>query len=67
VRISISPSTTDQTDDPHTIVPWAGPIMFRIYNSIVTDPQLKAAWELGETDRFYPYREIYAQVFGEQE
>src|SRR6266478_4260390 len=33
----------------------------------LTTPELKAAWERGEKDRFYPYGKSYAQVFAEQE
>jgi peroxiredoxin len=33
----------------------------------ITRPELKAAWERGEKDRFFPYGKTYAQVFGEQE
>jgi len=30
-------------------------------------PELKAAWERGKHDRFYPYGKTYGQVFREQE
>jgi hypothetical protein len=30
-------------------------------------PELKAEWERGERDRFYPYGKTYGQVFREQE
>jgi hypothetical protein len=33
----------------------------------ITRPELKAAWERGEHDRFYPYGKAYGQVFREQE
>jgi hypothetical protein len=33
----------------------------------ITKPELKAAWERGEHDRFYPYGKTYRQVFREQE
>jgi hypothetical protein len=33
----------------------------------ITSPEMKAAWERGEKDRFYPYGKTYAKVFGEQE
>jgi hypothetical protein len=33
----------------------------------ITKPELKASWERGELDRFYPYGKTYAQVFREQE
>src|SRR4030081_3364902 len=33
----------------------------------ITRPELKAAWERGEHDRFYPYGNTYGQVFREQE
>jgi len=33
----------------------------------ITRPELKAAWQNGEKDRFYPYGKTYAQVFSEQE
>jgi hypothetical protein len=33
----------------------------------ITRPELKAAWERGEHERFYPYGKTYAQVFREQE
>ncbi len=33
----------------------------------ITKPEMKAAWERGEKDRFYPYGKTYAKVFGEQE
>jgi hypothetical protein len=29
----------------------------------ITKPELKAAWERGERDRFYPYGKTYGQVF----
>src|ERR1700681_2251208 len=33
----------------------------------ITSPELKAAWERGEHNRFYPYGKTYGQVFREQE
>jgi peroxiredoxin len=33
----------------------------------ITTPELKAAWQRGEKDRFYPYGKTYTQVFREQE
>jgi len=33
----------------------------------ITAPEMKAAWERGEKNRFYPYGKSYAEVFGEQE
>jgi len=33
----------------------------------ITNPELKAAWEQGRKDRFYPYGKSYAKVLGEQE
>ncbi len=33
----------------------------------ITKPEVKAAWERGEKDLFYPYGKSYAKVFGEQE
>jgi peroxiredoxin len=33
----------------------------------ITQPELKAAWEQGQKDRFYPYGKSYAKVFGEQD
>jgi hypothetical protein len=33
----------------------------------ITRPELKAAWERGEHDGFYPYGKTYGQVFREQE
>jgi peroxiredoxin len=33
----------------------------------ITSREMKAAWERGEKDRFYPYGKSYAKVFGEQE
>jgi hypothetical protein len=33
----------------------------------INRPELKAAWERGEHDRFYPYGKTYGQVFREQE
>jgi hypothetical protein len=33
----------------------------------ITRPELKAAWERGEQDCFYPYSKTYGQVFREQE
>jgi uncharacterized protein (DUF1330 family) len=33
----------------------------------ITNPELRAAWERGERDRFYPYGKTYGQVFREQE
>jgi hypothetical protein len=32
----------------------------------ITRPELKAAWERGEHDRFYPYGKTYGQVFREE-
>lgn len=32
----------------------------------ITTPEMKAGWERGEKDRFYPYGKSYAKVFGEQ-
>jgi len=31
----------------------------------ITTPELRAAWERGEKQRFYPYGKTYAQVFAE--
>jgi hypothetical protein len=33
----------------------------------ITRPEMKAAWERGEKDRFYPYGKSFAKVFGERE
>jgi peroxiredoxin len=33
----------------------------------ITDPSLKAAWDRGEKNRFYPYGKSYAKVFSERE
>ena len=33
----------------------------------IARPELKAAWERGERDRFYPYGKSYGQVFRQQE
>ena len=33
----------------------------------ISIPELKAAWQRGEKNRFYPYGKSYAQVFSEQE
>jgi hypothetical protein len=33
----------------------------------ITDAEHKAAWQRGETHRFYPYGKTYAKVFGEQD
>jgi hypothetical protein len=33
----------------------------------ITRPELKATWERGEHDRFYPYGKTYGQVFRGQE
>src|SRR5713226_4255426 len=33
----------------------------------ITRPELKAAWEQGKRDRFYPYGKTVSQVFREQE
>ena len=33
----------------------------------ITSPEMKAAWERGEKDRFYPYGKSYADVFAEQD
>ena len=33
----------------------------------INTAELKAAWQRGEKDRFYPYGKTYAQVFREQE
>jgi len=32
----------------------------------ITTPELRAAWERGEKDRFFPYGKSYAVVFSEQ-
>jgi len=32
----------------------------------ITDPELKAAWERGDKNRFYPYGKSYKKVFEEQ-
>jgi peroxiredoxin len=33
----------------------------------ITTPEMKAAWERGEKQRFYPYGKTFAQVFAEKE
>jgi peroxiredoxin len=33
----------------------------------ITSPEMKAAWERGDKNRFYPYSKSYAKVFAEQE
>ena len=33
----------------------------------ISAPELKAAWEAGKKDRFYPYGKSYAQTIGQQE
>jgi peroxiredoxin len=33
----------------------------------ITRPELKAAWERGEKDRFFPYGKSYAQMLAEQD
>jgi peroxiredoxin len=33
----------------------------------ITRPEFKAAWERGETDRFFPYGKSYAQMLAEQD
>jgi peroxiredoxin len=33
----------------------------------ITAPGLKAAWEAGEKDRFFPYGKSYAQIFADQD
>ena len=33
----------------------------------ITDAEHRAAWQRGETDRFFPYGKTYAAVFGEQD
>ncbi len=33
----------------------------------ITKPELKAAWERGERNRFYPYGKTYGEVYREQE
>jgi len=33
----------------------------------ITTPELKAAWQQGRTDLFYPYGKTYAQTLGEQD
>ena len=33
----------------------------------ITTAEMKAAWQRGEKDRFYPYGKSFAKVFGEQE
>jgi hypothetical protein len=32
----------------------------------ITSPDMKAVWERGEKDRFYPYGKSYAKIFREQ-
>jgi hypothetical protein len=32
-----------------------------------TTPELKAAWQQGRKELFYPYGKTYAQTIGEQE
>jgi peroxiredoxin len=33
----------------------------------ITDPELRAAWELGDKARFFPYGKTYAEMFAGQE
>ena len=33
----------------------------------ITSPSLKAAWERGEKDQFFPYGKTYVKILGEQE
>jgi hypothetical protein len=33
----------------------------------ITTPELKAAWQQGRKDLFYPYGKTYAQTLGEQD
>jgi peroxiredoxin len=33
----------------------------------ITDPELRAAWELGDKTRFFPYGKTYAEMFAGQE
>jgi hypothetical protein len=33
----------------------------------ITTPELRAAWQQGRTDLFYPYGKTYAQTLGEQD
>ena len=33
----------------------------------IASPEMRAAWDRGEKDRFYPYGKSYAKIFGEQE
>ena len=33
----------------------------------ITNPELRAAWQAGQKDRFYPYGKTYAQTIGEQD
>jgi hypothetical protein len=33
----------------------------------ITSPEMKAAWERGDKNSFYPYGQRHAKVFGEQE
>jgi len=33
----------------------------------IATPELKAAWEQGRKERFYPYGKTYAQTIGEQD
>ena len=33
----------------------------------ITTPEVRAAWERGEKNRFYPYGKSYAKIFAEQE
>ena len=33
----------------------------------ITGPELKAAWERGEKDRFYPYGKSLSKIFAEQQ
>jgi hypothetical protein len=33
----------------------------------ITAPELKAAWQQGKKESFYPYGKTFAQTLGEQE
>jgi hypothetical protein len=36
-------------------------------NRDITTPELKAAWQQGRKEFFYPYGKTYAQTLGEQD
>jgi peroxiredoxin len=64
---------------PHVIVLEPGRVIYKIYKDLrvvtrkcrpdwdITTPELKAAWEQGRKELFYPYGKTYLQTLGEQD